>query len=1159
MRLRRLDLTRYGRFTNQHILFGERRAGVPDLHIVYGPNEAGKSTALAAFLDLLFGIEVRSRFNFIHAYAAMRIGATIEFADQARELVRVKRETGSLLDGADQPLAEGMIEGELGGVGRDAYRKMFSLDEEMLEEGGKSILESKGDLGRVLFAASSGLAELSRRIDSIKEKADKFYKFHARKHELATLVAKVGELRAKREALDVAAPRYALLREAHRRATANYEAARTAQTHTAARSKEIARLLAALPRLDDIERARAQLEPLACLPQAPADWPERLPKVRDADVALAADLARLDRDSARLAADLERDVPDGASLGLAPRIEAMAKLGERYQGAAEDIPKRRAEAARAERAITALLERLGRPTEAAPARLLLDSQTSGTLRALIERHSGVATAHGAALRERGEAERRLARARACLAASGGAALTEATREALARARATAEAGNFGARLRDAERASVRLQNELERRLAALRPWQGSITTLIAPAPPTAKEIADLAADLAARRNERERWEKDVERLGDERTALAAKRGAIATHIGAVDDEAAMRVRAAREAAWTLHRQRLDAPSADAFEAALRRDDAMSEARLLHQAELEEQRQTQARLAVVEAREREAAAALARVLQALEHRERDVRGAIDPFLPGASLAAFASWLVRRGETLETAARLEEAERALRETEEDAAAAKEKLWKALLLAGEAGVEEADLDALCDRAATALDRARALEGQKEAVREREGDFEAREKSLADRAKEKAAWEAAWREACERCWLGEAGATPAVVQEILPVLGDLARALETRARLLERVEDMRRDQDAFAAEVAAIAAELGVDGDGSSVAVARRIEERLARARAAEERRKERAGNLAKLREERAKVAATRLANDRIKKEMTAFFAVETLDEVREKLAALADKRRLEKAITDAEREIEAVLSLPLAAAKVRLSEIDRASLTSERDALEARLAEEEQRTRELFADLRAADAGLAGVGEDDQAARLEEQRQTTLLEIEEGARRHLCLRFGVAAAEQALGVYRRRHRSAMMAEASEAFRVISRGAYERLESQPSQNGEELIAIGPDGGSKVVDALSRGTRFQLYLALRVAAYREFTRSGKPPVPFIADDIMESFDDFRAEEALRVLAKMAEVGQVIHLTHHRHLAVIAQRVCPSVTVHELTADPPVRALEAGA
>ncbi|HMO31239.1 AAA family ATPase, partial [Enterovirga sp.] len=48
MRLRRLDLVRYGKFTDRSLDFGERSAGQPDLHVVFGPNEAGKSTAFAA-------------------------------------------------------------------------------------------------------------------------------------------------------------------------------------------------------------------------------------------------------------------------------------------------------------------------------------------------------------------------------------------------------------------------------------------------------------------------------------------------------------------------------------------------------------------------------------------------------------------------------------------------------------------------------------------------------------------------------------------------------------------------------------------------------------------------------------------------------------------------------------------------------------------------------------------------------------------------------------------------------------------------------------------------------------------------------------------------------------------------------------------------------
>ena len=58
--------------------------------------------------------------------------------------------------------------------------------------------------------------------------------------------------------------------------------------------------------------------------------------------------------------------------------------------------------------------------------------------------------------------------------------------------------------------------------------------------------------------------------------------------------------------------------------------------------------------------------------------------------------------------------------------------------------------------------------------------------------------------------------------------------------------------------------------------------------------------------------------------------------------------------------------------------------------------------------------------------------------------------------------------------------------------------------------------------------------------------MPFVADDIMETFDDFRAEEAFRLFADMAGVGQVIYLTHHRHLCDIAKKVCPDARIHTI-------------
>jgi uncharacterized protein YhaN len=164
---------------------------------------------------------------------------------------------------------------------------------------------------------------------------------------------------------------------------------------------------------------------------------------------------------------------------------------------------------------------------------------------------------------------------------------------------------------------------------------------------------------------------------------------------------------------------------------------------------------------------------------------------------------------------------------------------------------------------------------------------------------------------------------------------------------------------------------------------------------------------------------------------------------------------------------------------------------------------------------------------------------------LQIADGARTHLRHRLGLLAVDHALRRYRDTHRSGMLQRASDAFRVMSRGRYDGLAAQPDGDGEVLVALAADGGSKRAGQLSDGTRGQLYLALRIAGYHEFAAS-KGAVPFIADDIMESFDDDRTAEALKLLAETSRSGQVIYLTHHAHVCEIAGSVCPGVRMHRL-------------
>ena len=205
----------------------------------------------------------------------------------------------------------------------------------------------------------------------------------------------------------------------------------------------------------------------------------------------------------------------------------------------------------------------------------------------------------------------------------------------------------------------------------------------------------------------------------------------------------------------------------------------------------------------------------------------------------------------------------------------------------------------------------------------------------------------------------------------------------------------------------------------------------------------------------------------------------------------------------------------------------------------------AETEARLDAARAALYAARHALDAVPGDDRVALIEARRRTLLIEIEDEARAWLRLRAGVIATDHALRSYRDHHRSGMMARASEAFAAITGGAYRGLTSQPGEGTERLIAVAADGSSKEPGALSKGTRFQLYLALRIAGFHEWA-GAHGPVPVIADDIMETFDDSRTRLALGALAEMSRAGQVIYLTHHRHVCDLEREACPEARILDL-------------
>ncbi|OBZ96270.1 sugar translocase [Pararhizobium polonicum] len=1156
MRLNRLDLVRYGKFTGRSLDFGEARAGRPDFHLVYGPNEAGKSTLFSAFLDLLFGIDNRSAYGFLHPYETMRVGGVIETGGRTHAVGRIKRKQNSLLGPDDQPVPDNLFSAALGSIDRATYQMMFSLDDDSIEKGGESILKSEGELGALLFSASSGLPDSSAILSGLKAQADAFYKPQGRKHRLAELKAELDALKDEKNAIDVNAREFASLRKARDAAAERHETAVKARAELRVALDHARDRIEGLPLLARLRGLRSELAGFADKPEPPAAWHAMLPQLQREEAELGARLEQLEEDIGRRATDIGAIARDGAVLALAADIHDLERSGleARYRTAASDMPNRLDERAKISADIAMCLARLDRSGVADARTLVLPAAVTGRIQDLAQTYSALNERLVTAARERQLAVEADSEAKNVLAA-----LPESDRAGgdpapLADLLQSLRQNDCLLRQQAANRQSAALADQLTDRLAALAPAQPDADSLAALAIPEEAEIAEWTARRTALTEQLKRLD---DRIADETALTAAEEARLAelTRTGGfAGDDAALSLRQERDRAWQAHAERLDGETARLFEAALKSDDAAAALRLARAQDLAQARGLS--LSIAERNGR-----LSAIRQQHQTVLEDIAGLRTEISAAArrcglseetKLNQLVAWLARRAAALEIRNGLRTAQQDLRQAKADEEKALERLGRML---AERGLKKDmpqrldDAIALAERTINSLQSAhRAHAAATEAMERAKAALRAREAAWSAADADMSHWAARWDETVGTTWLAGGGAVSSA-PEIIPVLAvlqDLDKLIQRKADLDHRIDGMRRDQTAFAATVGSLTDRLSLPGADEPLAVFQAIRERLAGAERQEALfRRLSDDNEARTGEQEALVES-RQRHDAQKRGMLDLFECTTLAEVGVHLEAAKARGRLRERIAEAETDLAARLGVGRAdEAEMILSAVDEEGLRLEMAALQSRWEQCDRDASELHAERRDADKTLAAVGGGDAAAHIDERRRTVLAEIEERATAYLRLRVGILAGETALRLYRERHRSAMMQRASAAFSAISGGDYEGLTTQAEKGEEFLIANAAGGGSKLARDLSKGTRFQLYLALRMAGYHEIAAT-RESLPFIADDIMETFDDGRAQHAFSLMADMAGVGQVIYLTHHQHLCDIARQACPDVAIHTL-------------
>jgi uncharacterized protein YhaN len=1145
LRILRLDLERYGAFENRSLAFR------PDarLHVVYGPNEAGKTSALAAVSDLLFGFGARTDYAFRHDMKDLRLGAVLGAADGGQfSFRRRKGAKATLIDSADAPLRDDALAPFLGGLTREVFGRAFGLDARTLREGAKDLLEADGEAGASLLAAASGLRGLQDLRRSLDGEADEIFAPQARikrfnqimqRYEAARRSVRERELRsgdwkALNARIDELAGQLKQLGE--RRGAAITAHAR------------LTRLGRAAPAAAAVDAARRALVAFDDLPElAPAIAQELRDRL---DAAEAASGAAERAASAYEAAVEEHDrtAVDDAACEAAAEIERLLGESGAYAKSQADLPRVQSEAESLGSELAQLAARLGLADGAAVEARLPTDAALATLRELIAEGRALAEAERA--RERGLAEERDALA-GLLAARGheGAAALDPRplREAIGALQSEIRqldrrdeiAAAYEAEMAAIAGAAARLSppvDALDRLAAAPLPSQEAVAR-------ARREQDDLAASLA--------------RAGEARSALADEILRVEAELAGLDAgrpiasaETIAEARAARDAVWRGLRAHLVGDSeltgdarregVAAFEQRSGAADSIADraaedaGRAARQADLARRREELLRR--LDAADRRVAEAKAEIARAREDWERSWAGA---GLRPASPEEMAGWLKSVAALLERRERNAERGAILARLDAGEARLRPELARIAAMAGlpegdGSGASvlarriEARIAALADR----WERASRTEAQI-AEAERRIEKLAREQDHAGAALER--WRARWAAALPPVGLGEA-ATLATAEAAIVAWAEAPRVLRERANRLQRVKGMLRDAEAFRQGVRDLTSAIAADlADLPPETVPKKLNDRLTEARAAATRRAEtlrrrdRAAEALEAARRDAEAASAALAD--------AAAALPDGADLRALLDRVAERDRLradlaakcEHFLALGEKGDEAALRQELAeyepdAAKAQIAgfEEEESRLQHEINAAFAELDREQRRRAELE----------GGVGAEIAAL----EQRIAAAELAACAREWAVLKLGSLLISAAVERSRAERENPLVVRAAALFGTLTGGAFAGFaEEYGDDDAPRLVARRASGETCPVSGLSEGTRDQFYLALRLAYLEDYAERAEP-APFIGDDLFASFDDERTAQGLQALAQIGAKVQPILFTHHRAVVDIARK-----------------------
>ncbi len=1156
MKLLTLDLLAYGMFTNQLL---DLSAGTEGVHLIYGPNEAGKSTILRAIVGLLYGIDRNTTDNFLHKNDQLRIGGRLRHCNGAElSCIRRKGTKNTLLSSDNTPFEESYLKTFLGGTPAELFTTVFGIDHEELVQGSAMMLQGKGALGEAMFAAALGGASLRKILAELDQCATELYlpRGHVRRLN-QTLQAYESAKQQSKEAT-LLGKNYTQHANALRIAQKDLDAVLNRINTVTMEKARLERLQKALPLLAEREERQAdlaELEKAGGKLDLPPDFSTQRIQTQQA---LHTALETVRQASDALAGLKERCkalMPPTALLEANETIDLLhQKLGE-YRKGQVDKQKLNVQHTQLLGDAERLLKELNPD---------LELTGVGRLRPNLGRKvriQNLITQYQALLAQQRQIAKEITQLTAdCETARNVLEGMEEKRDlALLRAtvRRAQQQGDLEAKLLALQATLQAKEFRGQTGLASLGLWRGSLDELERlPLPPVTcidsvdtrlEELNQKIRSLDERLAVLEQDERDFTR---QLTDLAVA-GPVPT------DEDLQRARQRREEGWGLIHQlwqegrpiteriaayTAGAPVASAYEQSVQQADEVADQLRREADRVAEYAHLSRGLGECQARQQE----IRTERTAVEHLLQEARSAWIRLWEAAGITPWEprdmrAWFERQTTLIELGKDIRETRQEIGHLTRLLAEHRESLSAALQQTGQPPAQPGEsFGALLERAQdgiTAIETANQRRVTQVArLQELDAKLKAADVTQQQTAAALQRWVTDWSEAI-REWTFLSTDQPDEAHAILNALDEIFKKLDEAGGLEKRIQGINRDVAQFQVDVTQlaqlVASDLVTQPADSIVSI---LTKRLAQAKT----------DYATL---------TALMKQTVEKEKERDEAAKTAQSMEKQLATLcqsagcqepaeleAIERRASKAqqvrnalVTLEQRLLDLTGGQTIEALIHEVSSIEPDALVSQVENAGHELLELDKRRTALSDSVTRETVELERMNGTGTAAEWLEKAYGFFPQIRDEAVAYIKARLAVILLRIQIERYRREHQGPILARAGEIFALLTEGAYSAL-STDFDEADKPILLGKKGSGEDVrvDAMSTGARDQLYLALRLASLEHYLSTNEP-LPLILDDALVNFDDRRAQAALQVFADLSRRIQVIYFTHHAHVIELAR------------------------